>query len=259
VEHMIFVEPFQLGYNGVAPSITVSRGAGGGNLLTPHPQEVWQDSTAVGAVSIDIDLRAVRDWDVIALINCNALPTAIWTISYGIAGHGESVAIAGLPVRIQSEDVADATGPALFTVDAMISSRYVRLSLTQGAGGVPLSAGVLLIGKGWSPTFPRELGSGRPPVDTGTRTRIEGGGLATVEGTLLSGFRWVFGDLHSSDLAKIWGMFRRLRTTRPFLLVEYPNAPVAEGIHWGTFVNIEAYERRDATKSQWSMRMEDWA
>ena len=256
---MIFVEPFQLVYNGVAPSFTVSRGTGGANMIAADPREVWQDVAAVGAVTIDIDLGAVRSWDTVALINCNGLSTALWAITYGDAGYTESVAVAGQVLRVPSEDVADATGPAFFVANAPIASRYVRLSLSQGAGGAPLSIGVLTVGVSWSPTLPRELGAGRSPVDTGTRTRIEGGGLATVDGTLLSGFRWQFGDLEPSDLAKIWGLFRRLRTTLPFLLIEYPGAAVAEGVHWGTFINLEAYERRDPTKSQWAMKMEDWA
>ena len=93
--------------------------------------------------------------------------------------------------------------------------------------------------------------------DSGTRTTTDDGGLATVPGVLVGGFQWIFGDLDRPDLRKLYGLFKRLRTTQPFLLVEDPAEGVAEGIHYCTFSRLEPWERRDSSKSRIMMGVED--
>ncbi len=256
---MIITEPFAIAFGGAAPSLTVSRGTAGANLLSFDPREIWQDSAVGSAVTIDIDLGAsAAPWDVVALINTNAHATATWTITTGAAAYTTTTLANGAALRVPSEDVADATGPAVWISTAPQTTRYIRLAMTQPAGQSALTIGGVIVGKGWKPLFPREPGTGRPPLETGTRTRLDDGGLSTVPGTLLSGFKWVFGDLDPGELAKLWGLLRRRRTTEPLLLIEDPGDLKAEGVHYGTFTELESYERRDQSKSRWAMSFEDW-
>jgi hypothetical protein len=255
MEQMIIVEPFELTHQAV-PGYTISRGATPENLVTPDPREVWVDTGAIGDYIIQIDFGVAVDWDTIALINITALPTAIWNISGG-ATSGQVLYQANQAMRMASEDGISATGPALYWSPTIKNGRYITLIIN--AGGPPInSIGGLVIGKSWKPTQPREQGAGRPPQDSGVRTRLDNGGLATVPGSLLSGFKWVFGDLDQADLKRLWGIFRRRRTTEPMLLVEAPDEGYAEGLHYGTFVDLEAYERLDTSKSRWAMVFEDW-
>lgn len=253
---MIIVEPFSFSYDGPAPSAVVRRGTGGANLLTDDPREIWVDST-LGATTIDIDFGADREWDTIALINTNGTAATQISITGGAAWRANTYLPATV-MRVPSEDVADANGPALFWSPNVITSRYIMIDLINPSGQ-PLSIGKLFVGKSFRPAYPHEPGAGRPPLDSGARQRLDDGSLAVVSGRLISGYRWVFGDLGPGDLAKLWGILRRRRTTESVLLVEDPSPAVAEGIHYGTFADLDSYERRDADKSRWALTVEDYA
>jgi hypothetical protein len=253
---MIIVEPFALGFGGAAPSFTVSRGAGAANLIEPDPREIWQDAGYAGTYEILIDLGAVTSWDYIALVNVTAASAATWTISGG-ATYGQEQYLAPTAMRLPSEDGNISSGPARYWSSLGHVSRYIRITVIPGAAPAN-NIGCLVVGKSWMPSMPREQGAGRTPIDTGVRTRLDNGGLATVSGKLLSGFKWIFGDLDPPDLKRLWGIFRRRRTSEPMVLDEDPDEAVAEALHYGTFVDLEAYERRDASKSRWALSFEDW-
>lgn len=256
---MILTEPLPM----TSASVSVSRGTGAANLVSFDPREVWQDvvpGSPASAATIDVDLGTnPPTWDVIALINTNAANAATWTITTGASAPAAgATSVTGSAMRLASEELADATGPSTWVSPTPQTSRHIRLALTQPTGQAALTIGGLIVGKSWKPLYPREPGTGRPPTDTGVRTRLDDGGLSTVPGKLLSGFKWVFGDLDPGELAKLWGVLRRRRTTEPLLLIEDPGELVAENVHYGTFVDLEAYERRDQSKSRFAMSFEDW-
>jgi hypothetical protein len=248
---MIMVEPFALSFGGAAPSYTISRGTGGNNLIEHDPREVWLDNGAAGSYVIDLDLGAITDWDTLSLVNVESATAATWQIT------GGNTPLAGTyllttPLRMASEDGVVLNGHALFWSPVILSGRYIRITCTPN--GDPInSIGVLVVGKSFKPSKPREQGAGRVPKDTGARTEIDNGGIGTVSGFLKTGYKWVFGDLDPADLRKLWGMFKRLRTTEPFLLVEDPSEGYSDGVHWCTFIDLEGYERNDASKSRWAM------
>lgn len=257
---MVLVEPFDL----AAAQVVVSRGSGAANLVSDDPREVWLDGAASGLANIDIDLGSDLAWDTIALINGNGRivsPVATWVITTGTAAQASYVStsiLASSNMRAASEEISDANGPAAFWRSSPFTSRYIRLAVTQGAGGPAHTIGRVVVGKSWQPTWPREFGAGRPPLDSGSRSRLDNGGLARTQGNLVSGFEWTFGDLDSSDLKKLWGILRRRKTTLPMLLLEDTAALEAESIHYGTFVDLERYERREEGKSRWAAKFEDW-
>jgi hypothetical protein len=253
---MIIVEPFDMTFGGAAPTLSVGRGSGGANLISNDPREIWVDS-AVGTTAIDIDFGAARDWDTIALINTNGNAATQISISGG-ATLTTTTYLAATALRVPSEDVADANGPALFYSATTLNGRYIRINVINPSGA-PATVGRVVVGKSWKPSYPREQGAGRPPLDTGARQRLDDGGLAVVSGRLVSGFKWVFADLAPADVTKLWGIVRRRRTTEPVLLVEDPNPAVAEGVHYGAFAELDSYERRDAEKSRMALTVEDWA
>jgi hypothetical protein len=252
----IFVEPFNLSSGGVAPSYTVSRGTGAANLVENDPREVWVDTGAAGFYQIDIDLGVATDWDTVALVGVTAGSGAAWSIIGG-ATLSSIVYLSAANLLLVSEDGVADSGSSLFKSAAVINGRYIRVTISPN--GAPInSIGRLIVGKSFRPTQPREQGAGRPPLDSGSRTRLDNGGLATVSGHLISGFKWVFGDLDPIDLKRLWGIYRRRRTTEPMLIVEDPTDGFAESVHYGTFVDLELYERRDQSKSRWAMTFEDW-
>jgi hypothetical protein len=254
-KQMILVEPIVLSAGGGAPLFVVSRGTGAANLAEHDPREVWVDTGAAGSYTIDIDLGVARDWDTVALINCTAAVAATWSISGG-AAYAAAAYLATTALVLPSEDGLADSGVALFWSNAALNGRYIRLTITPN--GAPVNnIGFLVVGKSFKPSQPREEGAGRTPADTGDRTDIENGGVATVPGFLRSGFKWVFGDLDPADLKRLWGMFRRLRTTEPFLLVEDPTEAIAEGVHWCTFIDLEPYGAFSTSKSRWALSVRD--
>ena len=276
---MILVEPFQLNLSTIGlgppmnntPAIYVQDsgglGTGTANLVTNDPREVWSSNSGGTTFNLWVDLGKDMQWDTIALINTSFLPTATFLVDDGTQAQNSYYAnllVSGFVARVPSEDVADANGPVVFVSATVRNSRYLTMNVTQPAGSPNFSIGRLIVGKSFRPSIWQETGgsfeqgAGRPMIDSGSRERLSDGGLATVSGRLISGFQWVYGDLDSPDLAKLWGMFRRLRTTEPLLLVEGYGATVAEGVHYCTFASLEKYDRSQVNKSRWVFAVEDW-
>lgn len=253
---MILTELIALTHAGALPNYTVSRGLEAANMNTDDPREVWVDVPAAGSAVIYIDFGVDTTWDTVSLVNVTAGAAATWTI-WGGNNFGQISYLVDTLMRLPSEDGVSASGPALYWTPIPKVGRYIAIYITPN-GAPTNTVGRLVVGKSWKPGNPREFGAGRPPIDTGSRTRLDNGGLSTVSGHLLSGFKWVFADLDPADLKRLWGMYRRLRTTEPFLLVEDPEEAIAEGHHYCTFTELEAYERNDASKSRMVMAVEDW-
>ena len=256
---MIIVEPIDLNYGAGVPFLTVSEGTGGANLTTPDPREIWVGANNVGVKSFEIDLGFDRTIDTLFLGNTNVDASSLWSLTSGTNAQGSPVTIRfeAVAMLMPGDDVAQVRSPVFYRLAVPIIARYLRVQTYKPAGAF-IEVGNLIVGNSWKPTLPRELGAGRLVADSGARTRLEGGGLASVSGSLVSGFKWVFGDLDDADLAKLWGIMRRRKTTEPIVLIEDPGALVVEGVHYGTLVNLEGYERNVQSKSRWVLQMEDW-
>jgi hypothetical protein len=250
---MILVEPIALTIaptnvlpqTAPTPSLYVNAGTQISNLLTDDPREVWIGLAAGLAASFYIDFGADTQFDTIALLNTNANALADWSITSGTQAQAQYFAsghLPALPMQLPCEDTPIGGRSSFFWAPTPITARYLYFFARQGTGGAPLQVGRLVVGKGWKPALGMEFGSGRPPIDTGT---------------LLSGLSWTFGDLDYDDLKKLWGILRRRRTTEPMLLVEDPSPAVHEGLHWGSFVGLERWERNQITKSRWVLNFED--
>jgi hypothetical protein len=249
-QQVIFVEP-------ILATIVTSGGAGASNLVSADPREIWSFTGAVQTVLLDIDLGSIQLFDSVALINVASDPAMQWAIAYGELVYDTSLFQAPALIQRQSEDGSPTMGMAFAWTANAVSARYIRIYIyhTQSI----TSIGRVAVGRSWKPSMPHEFGSGRLWQDGGSRTRMENGGLAVVRGDLLSGYAASFGDLDPADLRKIGGMLKRHRSTEPMLLVESPVQPYAEQVHYGTFVDIERYDRRDTSKSRWNIKFEDWA
>ena len=127
------------------------------------------------------------------------------------------------------------------------------------AAGAPLEIGRVVIGKAFRPYYNRETGASRVPLDSGSRERANDGSLNTVSGFLISGFKWVFGDLSDAEIKTLWGIFRRRRTTEPLVLIENNGDTITDAsVHYGTFVELEGYQRQDAQKNRLALTLQDW-
>ena len=106
--------------------------------------------------------------------------------------------------------------------------RYIRISVTQPAGNAVLSAGVVMVGAAWRPTFNMELGHGRRVIDTGSATSLADGGFATVDGARKRQFNWTLGDLSIAETDALEELALKHGQTLPLLVVEDPAATVGQ-------------------------------
>lgn len=158
-----------------------------------------------------------------------------------------------------TEDVRAGRGPSIYiAADAPIVARYLSIGVHKPNGAL-LEVGNVVIGKAFRPAFGREIGEGRTSLDTGFRGRLDDGSLSTVEGPLISGFKWTFGDLSDAERKQLLGIIRRRKTTRPIIVVEDADAITAESIRYATFVDLEQYVRLDPRKTRWALTAEDWS
>lgn len=243
-------------------AVATSRGSGGANLLTPDPREVWMD-TATGAVTLDLDLGQVRTINTIFLGYLQpAAAAATWAITGGTTDYTSVFIATSAALRVP--DVAGrspALSHALWFGEATTASvRYVRLTVTQPAGSSPLSAGVVMVGRSFTPSWGHEWGSGRRPIDTGSVTALPDGGFAVVEGVRKSSWAWTLGDLTDDEVDTLFEISLDRGESRPLLVVEDPDrtAGLRRRVHYGIFRQFREYERASKGRSRWELRIEDW-
>lgn len=242
-------------------AITVSRGTGGMNLLTPSPKEVWVDTVAGSLVYIDIDFGAVVPIDTVFL--GYAFPPAAgatWGVSGGTADYTSTVMKASGAMRaIDTASRAPQTTHTFWT-GAVANIRYLRLRITQPAGSPALRAGIVMAGNAWQPQFNMEFGSGRRVIDTGTVASLPDGGFATMTGARKRAFSWTLGDLTMAEVDALEELLLDHGETVPLLVVSDPDATTGQRarIHYGLFTGLKAYERQDPTQTKWAFDFEEW-
>jgi len=240
-------------------AITASRGSDPSRMLTNDPKEVWVDSLAGSAVTFNIDLGSPQSLDTVFLGFTNAADAATWTVSSGVAGPTEQVwtsaAVFPSPYKIAARPrhgFVQLAGAAM--------ARYVRITITQPAGSQPLYAGVVAVGAAFVPTWGREYGSGRTPIDTGSRERLPSGGFGISPGAIKSSWSWTMGDLLDDEVDTLFAMAMAFGQSYALLTIEDPDSTpgLAERIHWGVFDKLEAYERLAPGATKWAFTVEDW-
>ncbi|RIV82944.1 hypothetical protein D2V17_14170 [Aurantiacibacter xanthus] len=246
----------------IAPAtLTASRGSGAANLLTADPKEVWLDSAAGTAATIDVDLGAVVTIDTVLLGHVyGAHADARWSISGGLDGHGEFAVMADSALRaVDSPGQAPKLTNALWHGSA-VNVRYLRIALTQKAGEQPVSIGCQVIGKAFMPQYNMTWGAGRKVIDTGTATPLPDGGFAVVEGVRKGAFEWTLQDLSPEETEQLYILQLICGSTKPLLVVEDPQASPGQGyrIHYCKLVNLKSYERRNPAQTRWDLSVEDW-
>lgn len=241
-------------------ALAVSRGDGAEDLLSYDPKEVWLDSAVGSAAHINIDFGIVRPIDTVFL--GHVLPPAegaTWTITGGPAGYTDvTLKAAGALRAADRPGLLPAMSHAFWTGDAAMI-RYLRLSVVQPAGA-PLSAGTILAGSAFVPTWNKEWGSGRRVIDTGTATALPSGGFAMVDGARKGSYSFTLGDLTDEEVDWLYALQLDVGETRPVLVVEDPDATAGQlyRIHYGRFAGLRAYERRNPEQTRWEITVEDW-
>lgn len=245
MKNLAIVEPIPFTVGGNA--------LGASRLASVDPREGTPPVTVAGARQIDIDLGAPTLVDTVFLGYSFSSLFRTATIFSGLNGYAEATQGQMLP--------ADSAGLPfrhyLFTASVPFTARFIRITLPFVVGQ---TLGCLLIGKAFSPAFGQEWGAGRAIGDTGSATRLKGGGFGIDDGTSFVSYQWTFGDLSADETAQLYLIQRRRRTTRTVLVIEDPDATpgLNERIHYGLFEKLSAYERLDPINTKWALQVADW-
>lgn len=226
--------------------------AGVARLATPDPREATTRAGSSASRTVDIDLGSVQAIDSFFLgyVIASAFPDI--TVNYGIAGYFDgSFTVSAAP-----------GGLGVFRhyfsqLSAPVNARYIRFTIAAPAGW---TAGVVNVGKSFTARWGTEYGGGRYVGDTGSATRLQGGGFAISQGVTYGGYQWTFGDLSVDETEALYLIQRRLGSTKTVLVVEDPDvsASLNERLHWGLMTKFSAYERLDPINTKWEMTVEDW-
>jgi hypothetical protein len=237
-------------------SVVVSNGTGGDNLLTPSPREVWRAS-AVGASTIDLDLGAVVSIDTVFLGFTNATIAATWSVATmtGPSGAGLSVVASTAALRVPYS--LGQRHHAYVRLEAPVSTRYLRVTVNQVSGGVPLQAGVLIAGL--MIERPYEYRAGRVAIDLSRKTELADGGFGISRAPVVSSYRFTLSGLTTAQVEEIWAIVMAIGESSPLLIVEGHDDPVRfSHLHYGLFQRLEPFEREDPEDTRWGLSIRDW-
>lgn len=242
-------------------AISASRGSGVANLLTRSPKEVWADSASGSDVNIDLDLGATMAIDTIYLGYVSPPAAgATWSIIGGVGSPYEQMVKASGALRaVDTASRAPARTHALWT-GGVVNVRYLHLTVSQPAGSPALSAGIVMVGRAWRPQFNMEFGAGRRVIDTGTVAALPDGGFGTMEGARKREFNMTLGDLSRNEADALEELLLDHGESIPLVLVEDPDATTGQRarIHYGLFVGLKAFERKNAAQTSWQLTFEEW-
>lgn len=261
MKKMIIIEPIAL----QAAWVTGAAAAGfpAGNLADAQPLVVWKGSNS-GPFTIDIDLQADTSLDTVFLGYTSALSAATWEIRAATAAQGSAFLSNAGAVKLAAtlfRASADALGPryhGFWRAAAPFTARYLRLVIT--GGGLNMTAGVLVAGKAFEPTYGHEWQSGRGLEDLSVKERLPSGAMSVDPRAIFPTWRWTLGDLTDADVATLWGLVRRRAASWPLLVVEDPEATAGlhERLHYGTLKDLQEYSREDVDKTRWEFTVEEW-
>jgi hypothetical protein len=240
-------------------AVTSSRGSEPANLATADPKEVWADSAVGSTAQIFVDLGSVQAIDTVFLgFVRSAAAAATWAITGANPADVTLQDFTALRVPDSTGDFAT-TGHALWT-GAARSVRQLTISVNQPAGSLPLSIGVLVIGRAFVAEMGQEWGAGRQPIDTGAATPLPSGGFSIVEGARKRAFTWTFGDLSVDEADQLERIALDRGETRPVLVIDNASrtAGLRARIHYGLFRRWAAYERRNRRQTRWELGVEEW-
>ena len=242
-------------------ALTVSRGTGAENLLTPDPGEVWADEESFDPATITIDLGEVRSIDTLFLGHCYPLPLGTtWSISGGVASAAEQVLQAHATMRVVDTATRRPGRSHALWHGAVAEVRYLSIEIDQAAGFDPVTIGSLIVGRAFAPTLGREWGSGRGVADTGRATGNRSGGFAIEPGVRKGKYSWPFGDLSDAEVDELYEIQLEVGETSPLLVIEDPDRTVGQvhRIHYARFSALKEYKRRNPAQTRWEFEIEEW-
>lgn len=236
-------------------SISTSNGTGASNLLTPSPREVWR-AAAVGTAMIDLDFGSALPVDTIFLGFTNATPDATWSVATMSAPGGSGLNIVRSTVTLRVPHATGTRQHGYVRLAAPVTTRYLRITVTQVGGAAPLQVGILLAGR--MIERPYEYRAGRVALDLSKKTELVDGGFGINPGAIVSSYRFTLSGLTDEQVEELWQIVMAIGESAPLLVVEGHEALRFSHLHYGLFQRLEPYEREEPEDTRWGLSIRDW-
>lgn len=253
MSNMVIVAPLAW----AAQSVNV--GTGVDFVATPDPKEAWVSGGASTTATFELDLGSAQQFDSIfvGFVAGPAAPT--FTLKSGVAASTETTHFTAQSVYAPSSLSSPLRRHLFRRLAAPVTHRYVQFAFAPGAA-VVASIGVIAVGLAFQPTYNREKGGGRRPIDTRRVERLASGGFGSGPGVTKRGFRWTLGDLSDAELDQLEWLALDRGNADPVIVVEDPDLTTGlnERICYGVFDQFEFYERGDPSKHRWGLGAEEW-
>lgn len=185
------------------------------NLQTDDIQEIWRGFSPGGSAII-VDLGAVSEIGVIALINTNLRPSDSVNIAISNtdpAGSAGEVYVAGL----HPAAVDPVWRKYVHFIEPNVLGRYIRISITISQG--PATAGRLVVAPTWAPSRNMSFEFEKIPRDRSTITYSLGGNAFVDSRQSQRGWRFTIRGLTETESDEQVGELNRLRGTKRDVLV----------------------------------------
>ena len=251
---------------------------GHGNLADPQPKVRMVSATpaaAWGPANIDIDLQADTAFDTIALLHHSGGVNGWWRCygrtaaagPFGADESGATIVFASTSWRLNQS--APASSSHAVWASTVRTFRYIRVQVYSPDAGSPnWSAGVLMLGLRLQPGEGSGLpsgfdwGAGRRVSDMSAVTVLSGGETAVWKKAKVPEVRGSFSHLTDAETQRLWSLLTSAGESEPVLLVEAPDTlgdlGGHERVHYGSFAAIDFFERRQASKSRFDVRLRHW-
>lgn len=236
-------------------SVTVSDGTGSANLLTASTRETWR-AGSVGSSTIDLDLGAVVSLDTVFLGFANASASATLSISTISGPGGAGLTVISPSALLRVPHSIGARHHAFRRLAAPVSTRYLRISVHQVAGSVPLQVGILLVGLAIE--RPYEYRAGRVALDLSKKTELKDGGYGIDKAAIVSSYRFTLSGLTDEQVEELWQIVMTVGESSPLLIVEGHDTVRFSHLHYGLFQRLEPYEREEPEDTRWGLSIRDW-
>lgn len=260
MSNVLILDPIDLASGWITASHEVA-GFPATNVIHNQPLVVWKASSGA-AYDLTIDLQVDTPIDTVYLGYTNAAAGTTWQIVGATAAQGTAYLTNPAAVMMATATLraSEALGPYYhaFWTGTSKTVRYLRLIVTHSG---EFSAGLLLLGAAWRPTWNFEWEAGRGVVDTSLKERLRGGNLDIDERGIVAEWTMVLGDLTDAEARALWKIKKQHGESRPLLLCEDPDSVVAglnERLHYGVFKELTRYGRTAPDKVRWEMTFEDW-
>lgn len=236
-------------------SIAASNGTGASNLLTPSPREIWRAAT-VGSTVIDVDLGVSASFDTVFLGFTNATTDATWSVATMSSPTGAGLNTVRSTVAVRVPNAIGTRQHGYIRLVEPVSSRYLRITVTQVGGTVPMCAGVVLIGR--TIERPYEYRAGRVALDLSKKTELVDGGFGISKAAIVSSYRFTISGLSDEQVEELWQIVMVIGESAPLLIVEGHDTLRASHLHYGLFQRLEPYEREEPQDTRWGLSIRDW-